>query len=261
MAVLVPVALTGAMHTSVWIVLPPVLAALATLMAAAMSVDYFGLARRRAGWGGFTPAPARCVWTRAQALERRFTREKALGSPRTSWTARSLLVTLAECDRLGDAAAVVDFLCADAIYNRVGADPLADALRAIALAELGRVGEARRICDELERARNVGRLPVVAYATASVALFDHRPADALRGLDQALGRPIADVDHRDLSILRARVLASMARISDAADLLSSLIARGFRGELEQLAERAHTRGDSGLVMATRQALGEAAPYR
>ena len=130
---LIPVAAIGAARTSVWVILPPLLAAAMVLLAAAVAVDYFGFARRRVGWSGVSGDPRR-AWMRARALEHRFDDQRRKGSPRTSWTARSLLLALAECDRLDEAATVVDFLAADALSARIGADPTADALRALALA-------------------------------------------------------------------------------------------------------------------------------
>jgi len=47
---LIPVAAIGAARTSVWVILPPLLAAAMVLLAAAVAVDYFGFARRRVGW-------------------------------------------------------------------------------------------------------------------------------------------------------------------------------------------------------------------
>jgi hypothetical protein len=261
LAVLIPVAVVGATRTSAWLVVPPVVAAIGVLLAAALAVDYFGVARRRAGWGGVGADP-RQAWTRARALEHRFGEQRAKGSPRTSWTARSLLVALAECDRLDDAGPVVDFLGADAMYGRVGADATADALRAVALAELGRTDEARELCEALERRRRLRRRPVVGYAVARVAELDGRPADALARVDRALrARRLAPAARRDLRILRARCLAALSRHHDAARELAELADGGWKREVEQLTEHAHARGATALALAAREALSAATPYR
>lgn len=247
--------------TSPMLVLPPVGAAVIVLLGAALAVDYFGFARRREGWGGFADDP-RHAWARARALERRFARERGAGSPRCGWTARSLLLSLAAVDRLADASEVVDFLGADAIYARVGADPVADALRAIALAELGRTGEATELSAALSRSRRAGREPVVPYAAARVAESRRAYAEALEHVDAGLRcRGLEPRSSRDLELLRARLLAAMSRGQDAAEILASLAARGHRRSVEQLGERAHARGDAALALAARQALCDATPYR
>jgi hypothetical protein len=252
---------TAATLTSPMLVLPPVAAAALVLLGAALAVDYFGIARRREGWGGFADDP-RHAWARARALEVRFARERGAGSPRCAWTARSLLLSLAAVDRLDDAAEVVDFLGADAIYARVGADPVADALRAVALAELGRTGEARELSAALQRSRRAAREPVVAYAAARVCEAGRRHAEALEHVGRGLrSRRLCGRARRDLEILRARLLSATSRVQDAAEILASLAARGHRREVEQLGERAHARGDSALALAARQALCEATPYR
>jgi hypothetical protein len=261
LAVLAPIAVVGALHTSPWLVIPPFSAAVLVLFVAAVAVDYFGLARRRHGWEGVGDNPRR-AWLRARILERRFGRQKARGSPRTAWTARALLVALSECDRLDEAAAVVDFLGADAVYTRVGSDATADALRAVALAEIGRMDQARELCDALERNRARRHVPVVGYACARVAELDHRPRKALERVDQLLGqgalRPTA---RRDLRILRARALVALARAHDAVEVLSGLAAEGWEREVEQLADQARSRGNAGLALAARTALSRATPYR
>ncbi len=261
LSVLAPVAVFGAAQTSPWLVIPPLIAAFLVLSVAAVAVDYFGVARRRCDWGGVGANP-RQAWRRARALERRFDREMAHGSPRTAWTARSLLLALAECDRLDDSAPVVDFLGADAVYTRVGSDTTADALRAVALAELGRLDEATLLAGELERRRFLGGLPVVAYASARVAELDHRPQDALDRVARVLGRPrLPPAARRDLLMLKARALASLSRPHDATLVLAELAASGWQREVEQLADHAHARGDTALALAARAALSEASPYR
>ena len=79
---LIPVAVYGAAETSVWVVLPPLVAAALVLLIAAAAVDYFGIARRRVGWSGVSADPRR-AWMRARALEHRFDVQKRRGSPRT----------------------------------------------------------------------------------------------------------------------------------------------------------------------------------
>lgn len=261
LALLVPVAVVGASRTSAWLVLPPLIAAALVLLGAALAVDYFGVARRRAGWGGVGDDPHR-AWTRARALEHRFGEQRAKGSPRTGWTARSLLLALAECDRLDDAGAVVDFLGADAIYARVGSDATADALRAVALAELGRMARARELCVALEASRGLRRRPVVGYALARVAEIDGRRAEAIERVERALrSRRLPASARRDLRLLRARCLAGLSRHNDAVRALAELASDGYAREVEQLGHNAHARGETALALAARQALSDATPYR
>ena len=242
------------------LVFPPFAAASLVLVTAALAVDYFGLARRREDWAGFA-SDRKQAWIRARALERRFARERAAGSPRTGWTARNLLLALAGCDRLGDAKTVVDFLCVDAVYTRVGTDATADALRAIALAELGRAGEATELCDVLTEGRT-SKFAVVGYAAARVAELQRRPSEALLHVDQALRtRNLRHGAHRDLTLLRARILASLSRAEDATDALRDLVELGYRREVELLAETAAERGNTAAARAARAALGDASPYR
>lgn len=240
---------------------PPVLAAALVLLAAALAVDYFGLTRRTDRWAGFDSDPRR-AWTRARALELTFVRQKAAGSPRTAGTARALLLALAECDSLADARKVVDFLGADAVYTRVGSDATTDALRAIALAELGRTGEARELCEALSASRRSRRMAVVHYACCRVAELEGRYEDALaeaeRTLDRLRLRPGA---RRDLELLRARALAHAAKPEAAATVLADLALQGYRREVERIGELAAERGDTAVSMAARTALLEATPYR
>jgi len=266
--VLGAIAVLGAQQTSAWLVLPPLAAAAVALLAAALAVDYFGMARRRTGWGGLG-ANSRQTWTRTRALEHRFDDQRAKGSPRTSWTARSLLIALAECDRLDDASAVVDFLGADAVHGRIGVDVTADALRAVALAELGRTDQARELCDALERSRRHRSRPVVGYAVSRVAEIDGQAAVALSRVEKTLQyhqglarrRRLTPSAQRDLRMLRARCLASLSRHHDATRALAELVADGFQREVEQLVEQAAARGHTALAVAARQALLEASPYR
>jgi hypothetical protein len=259
-AVLATLAIAAAVLTTPLLVVPPLAAAAVVLLGSALAVDYFGLARRRVGWSGLAEDP-RQVWLRARMLERRFARERRSGSPRCGWTARSLLLALAAADRLGDADEVVDFLAAEAIYGRVCRDATADALRAVALAELGRAAQARRLCAALHADRRARTAPVVAYAAARVAARERRFGDALAHVDAALSRRAPAGVRRDLRILRACLLAAVARPHDAARELGELSAAGHRGQVERLAERACARGDTAVALAARAALAEASPYR
>ncbi len=260
-AALAAVVVVGATHTSILLVGPPLLAAAMVLLIAAMAVDYFGINRRTDRWAGFDSDPRR-AWTRARALESQFLRQKAAGSPRTAATARSLLLALAECDSLGDARGVVDFLGADAVYARVGSDATSDALRAIALAELGRVGEARELCAALTSNRRTRRKAVVGYASCRVAEIDRRYRDALGRAEQLLaGGKLRSGARRDLQLLRARVLVHLSKREDATTLLAELVGQGYRRQVERIAELASERGQTAISMAARAALLDAAPYR
>lgn len=260
-AALTVVLVVGASETSILLVGPPVLAAALVLLAAALAVDYFGLTRRADRWGGFDRDPRR-AWTRARALELSFVRQKAAGSPRTAGTARALLLALAECDSLADARGVVDFLGADAVYTRVGSDATTDALRAIALAELGRGAEARELCDALAKRRRSGRMAVVAYARCRVAELERRYDDALAEAGRTLeGLRLRPGARRDLQLLRARVMAHAAKPEAAANILAELVAGGYRREVERIGEVAAQNGDTAVSLAARTALLEATPYR
>ena len=262
-AVLATLGMTAALAAALispLLVFPPFAAACLVLITAALVVDYFGVARRREDWAGFA-ADRKQAWTRARALERRFVRERAAGSPRTGWTARNLLLALAGCDRLEDSKNVVDFLCVDAVYTRVGSDATADALRAIALAELGRCGEATELCDVLADGRT-GKFPVVAYAAARVAELGRRPSQALVHVDRALtSRGLHAGARRDLKLLQARILAARSRHDDATTVLLELVACGYAREVEHLAQRAASQGNTAAARAARAALGQASPYR
>ena len=260
-AALVLVLVIGASHISILLVGPPLLAAGLVLFVAAMTVDYFGLSRRTDRWAGFDADPRR-AWTRARALDLVFLRQRAAGSPRTASTARSLLLALAECDSLGDARGVVDFLGADAIYNRVGSDATSDALRAIALAELGRHGEASELCDALSANRRSRRMVVVAYARCRVAELDRRYSEALVEADRVIEAGHLRVGaRRDVQLLRARVMVHLSRTEQATTLLLELVAQGYRHEVERIAELASERGQTAISMSARAALLDAAPYR
>jgi len=258
---LVPMLVIGASHTSILLVGPPLMAAALVLLVAAMAVDYFGLTRRTDRWGGFDNDPRR-AWTRARALEMVFQRQKSAGSPRTAATARSLLLALAECDSLADARGVVDFLGADAVYTRVGSDATSDALRAVALAELGRLDEARQLCEALGTNRRSRRMIVVAYATCRVAELDRRYSDALVEAERVVDdRRLRTGARRDLQLLRARVMVHLAKTEQATTLLAELVAQGYRHEVERIAESASERGQTAISMSARAALADAAPYR
>lgn len=258
---LVAVSVAGASHASILLVGPPLLAAVLVLGIAALTVDYFGLGRRSDRWAGFDSEPRR-AWTRARALETLFVRQKAAGSPRTASTARSLLLALAECDSLSDARPVVDFLGADAVYARVGSDVTSDALRAIALAELGRADEAHALCEALHEGRRSRQMVVVAYARCRVAELDGRWVEALVDAERILQRrDLRPGARRDLELLRARCLARLARPEQAATLLARLVSEGYRHEVEQVAHRAGERGHTAVAMAARAALSAAIPYR
>jgi hypothetical protein len=247
-------------YAGAWVVVPPVLAALGSLAAAALAVDYFGLARRREGWSGVAVDP-RAASVRARALGRRFQWLKRRGSPRTAQAARGVLLALAECDRLIDAGEIVDFLGADAVFTRVGADPIADALRAVALAELGRLDEARPLAGKLLGANPRRARPVVVYAWARVAELDRRPRDALARIIEANGQRDPEWLRRDFCVLHARVLVRLGRQEEAADTLRKLCDDDHRRDVEWVLEQARARGDAGLAVAATHALAAASPYR
>lgn len=246
-------------YAGTWVVLPPVVAAVGVLAAAAVAVDYFGLRRRREAWVGM-PADPRPAVLRARALAPRFYRMQHTGSPRAPAVARSYLLALAECDRLRDAGGVVDFLSADAGFSRVGDDPTADAVRAIALAEIGRLADARRLAGTLIASRRARRHAVVAYAWARVAVADGRAREAIERIDDALARRCSAAVRRDLIVLRARACLGRGQLDAAADSLRRLLADGRRRELEQLADAARA-DDPRLAMAASRALSADAPYR
>jgi hypothetical protein len=249
------------LDVSPWVVWPPVVSAGVVLTAAAMAVDYFGVARLRSSWRGFSGGH-RQAWGRARVLETRFFRQRKAGSPRTRSTARALLLAYAECDRLGDAREVIDYLGADTIMSGAGADAVADALRVIALAELGRGQEAHNLLDAIERSNRRGRLPVVAFAAARLAQIEGRHRSAIERIDGALERKSMEPGaRRDLEILKARSLAILGCAHDAAEVLAALAARGAKRAVEEVTERAHQRGEVALALAGRSALDQASPYR
>ncbi|RMH43134.1 MAG: hypothetical protein D6689_06040 [Deltaproteobacteria bacterium] len=260
MAAVIGLALASAWRAGTWVVLLPVLGAVVALTGAALAVDYFGLGRRRAVWPSARPDP-RAAWRRSRALWRRFRALKRSGSPRTAPVARALLLALAECDRLREAGEVVDFLAADAAFTRVGADPVADAVRAIALAELGRVDEARPVAGRLLAAPRCARRPIAVYAWARVAEVDGRVDAALRAVDESLLARAGSALRRDLLLLRARCELRRGRGDAAADVLRRLARERGRRAVEEVADASAARGDAALAVAARAALSAAAPYR
>jgi hypothetical protein len=250
---IVAVAAVGAELTSPTVVVPPMIAALVVLLAAALAVDYFGFARRQLGWDGFV-ASTQARRTMVTALERRFVRERKAGAVRTGATARTLLVALAEDDDLRRAADVCDFLAADAA-TRVHKDVVADALRVLALAELGRLAEARRVDDTL--GARVSALPVVAFARGRTAECAGKLPAALAHVDRGLRGDDRRGARRDLGVMRARLLVRLGRGEDARVELDRVARGGGRRTVEALV----VVEDAGVALAARQALGLAAIYR
>jgi hypothetical protein len=243
------------------LVLPPLLAAAGVLFIAAMSVDYFGVARKREHWGGFGTNPKR-AWKRANKLHLRFTAQREVGSPNTPWTARALLISLAECDRLDESSDLIDFLSADAVFSRITNDVTADALRAVALAELGRHQESRELCEELVKCPNRKCQPVVAYAKASIFFRRRRYQEVIEEVEKVVDRKsLPKPARRDLQMLQARALVSLSRSHDATVVLAKLVSEGWRREVEHMGNRAFHKGDSMLASAVRSAMGMANPYR
>ena len=252
---IVATSVVGGFLTSVHVVLPPMVAALAVLIGAALAVDYFGLQRRHVGWHGRV-RPSAASRSRLRALERQLRRERQAGSFRAPTTARTLLVALAEHDELRHAAEVVDFLAADAA-TRAHRDVVADALRVLALAELGRVAEARVVDDQL--GPRAGTIPVVALARARLAELAGQPAAALAHVERGLGGRArrGEPAQRDLALLRARLLVRLGRRDDARHELAVIAAAaGGRDAVEGLLG-----GDAGVAMVAREALGLATVYR
>ena len=245
-----------ALWTSPLLVLPPLAAAVAVLAGAAFAVDYFGLARRGGTWNGPDPDRAAAA-RRARRLARRFSRQRRDGSVRAPATARALLVALAASDRIEDAGDVIDFLAADALGRRPGADLVGDALRAIALAGQGRIDEARVLTEALGARQP--RHPLVVYARARVAELARQPHEALAHIETLLPprAPLSNGALRELAVVRARLLAATARGEAATGALRELIAAGGRREVEALA----TAPIPALAIAARAALTAAAPYR
>ncbi|MCB9559855.1 MAG: hypothetical protein H6709_05190 [Kofleriaceae bacterium] len=252
--VIVATSVVGGELTSIHVVLPPMIAALVVLIGAALSVDYFGFSRRQLGWHGMIQ-PTTATRARLRALEHQFHRERRAGSMRTPATARTLLIALAEHGELRHADAVVDFLAADAA-TRAHADVVADALRALALAELGRLPQARLV--EAALGARAGTSPVVAYARGRIAELGGAPAEALAHVERGLPRAgAATALRRDLGVLRARLLVRCGRVDDARRELGDLARGATRGAVEALIGG----GDAGVAQVAREALGLATAYR
>jgi hypothetical protein len=248
--VILAICLAVGSETSLPAVVPPLAAAALVLFAAAIASDYFGLKRRATPWRGQIAASPHAR-ARVTALEHRFARDRAAGSVRTASSARALLVALAETGAWSKSADVVDFLNADAI-TRPHKDPVADALRAAALIELGRAAEARRILDELRT-----REPVVAWVRARQAEREGRLADA-EAIAAAAARVWTEPGvRRDLMLLRATALARTGHGDRARVVLHDLVGAGFRREVEALLDGA----DARVGLAAQEALGMRSAYR
>ncbi len=242
----------GAVVVSGWVVLPPLLAATLVLTGAALSVDYFGFRRRTTDWTG-TRRPGAAVSAHLHALEARFARDRRRGSVHAAASARQLLLALAELDRLRHAGAVLDCLAAESV-SRFRHDPCGDALRALALSELGRPAEAARLDRALPA--DAGRAPVVAWARARMAERRGAIAEALAALDQAEPRPGSGVAH-DLDALRARLSLRAGKADEAERVLRGLAGAGGRPWVERLADDEPV----ALALLARRALGLDGAYR
>lgn len=242
----------GAVVVSGWVVLPPLLAATVVLAGAAQSVDYFGLRRRTGDWTGRRrPGPA--AWAQLRARQDRFTRDRTRGSVHAAASARALLLALAELDRLHQAGDAVDCLAADAV-SRFRHDLCGDALRALALSELGRPAEAARLDRSLGAA--AGTTPVVAWSRARMAERRGATTEALAALDLAIVRPGTAIAH-DLATVRARLHLRLGRADLAEHVLRTLSTSGGRPWVEQLA----TAEPVALAHVARRALGSETAYR
>lgn len=242
----------GAVVVSGWVVLPPLLAATLVLAGAALSVDYFGLRQRATDWTGCRrPGPA--AWAQLRARQDRFTRDRARGSVHAGASARALLLSLAELDRLRQASDAVDCLAAESV-SRFRDDVCGDALRALALSELGRTAEAVRLDRALGDA--AGAMPVVAWSRARIAERRGAIPAALAALDHAVVRPGTAVAH-DLATLRARLHLRLGRADLAEHVLRSLSSSGGRARVEDLT----TAEPVALALLARRALGDATAFR
>lgn len=226
----------GAVVVSGWVVLPPLLAATLVLTGAALSVDYFGFRRRTTDWTG-TRRPGAAVSAHLHALEARFARDRRRGSVHAAASARQLLLALAELDRLRHAGAVLDCLAAESV-SRFRHDPCGDALRALALSELGRPAEAARLDRALPA--DAGRAPVVAWARARMA--ERRPGSGVA---------------HDLDALRARLSLRAGKADEAERVLRGLAGAGGRPWVERLADDEPV----ALALLARRALGLDGAYR
>lgn len=248
-------AVLGGVLTSALVVAPPVIAALVVLLIAALSVDYFGLTRRSTGWTGLV-TPTRATRAMMGALERRFQREREAGGIRAPAVARALLISLAEHRELRRAGNLVDFLATEAA-TRAHRDVDGDALRALALAELGRIPEARLVDQSLgDRA---GVVPVVAFVRGRIAELAGQIQQGLVHVERGQ-RAARGTVARDLGVMRARLLARSGRLEDAREELGRIAAAGGRAAVEAL-NAPDASVDVGVALAARQALGLAAVYR
>ena len=242
----------GAVVVSGWVVLPPLLAATLVLAGAALSVDYFGFRRRVGDWTG-TRRPGPAAWANMGALEARFARDRRRGSVHAAASARALLLAYAQLDKLARAGDVVDCLAAESV-SRFRNDLCGDALRALALAELGRTAESQRLDRAL--GEGAGAMPVVAWARARMAARRGNIADALVAIDRARAVPGTTVAH-DLAALRARLALRIGRADESERVLRDLAAAGGRMWVEQLADDAHVP----LAQLARRTLGFETAYR
>lgn len=242
----------GAVVVSGWVVLPPLLAATLVLAGAALSVDYFGFRRRPGDWTG-TRRPGPAAWANLQALEARFLRDRRRGSVHAAASARALLLAYAQLDRLRSATAVVDCLAAESV-SRFRHDVCGDALRALALSELGRPAEAARLDRGL--GEGAGEVPVVAWSRARMAERRGAIADAITAIDRARPQPASTVAF-DLAALRARLVLRAGKADESERALRALAANGGRVWVEQLADDAHV----ALAQVARRALGVDTVYR
>jgi hypothetical protein len=247
------IAIAVADRTSAAAVIAPVATAAIVLAGAALATDYFGLRQRRQLWTG-QQRPSGPGRARIAALELRFHRDRERGAITTGATARALLFELAAIDAWARTSDVVDFLAAEALL-RPTRDDVADGLRAIALAELGRIGEADRVLAGLPAART----PLLAWVRARVARRAGRTAEALAAtaLVRADRVPSLDPIGRDLALVRVGLLATTGAIDHARPLLAALARDRFRPEIEALALSA----PAGLAVAAQEALGLRAGYR
>lgn len=238
-------------ETSLPAVVPPLAAAAFVLVGAALASDYFGLKRRATPWRGQI-APSPHARTRVAALEQRFGRDREAGSVRTPSSARALLVGLIEIGAWPRTADVVDFLAADAL-TRPHQDVVADALRAAAMIELGRVAEAKRLLDGLVHRKE----PVIAWVRARLAEHEGRLADAEAIAGRAARIWSEPGVRRDLMIMRASLLARIGQGDRARVALLDLIGAGFRRDVEALLDG----GDPRVVLVAQEALGLRSAYR
>jgi hypothetical protein len=242
----------GTVVVSGWVVLPPLLAATMVLAGAALSVDYFGIRRRVGDWTG-TRRPGPAAWANLGALEARFGRDRRRGSVNAAASARALLLAYAQLDLLARSASVVDCLGAESV-SRFRNDLCGDALRALALSELGRPAEAARLDRQL--GDGAGATPVVAWARARIAARRGNVSDAISAIDRAKPAPGSTVAH-DLAALRARLVLRTGRADESERALRMLAATGGRMWVEQLADDDHV----ALAQLARRALGLDTAYR